>query len=120
MQNKHYFTGFFFFFLGLYLISPSEFERFSLSARWVVEPQCLVEAPSQTSPTSHPSQTHRDQPDGASTEHRYNSSMWAQLMCSQGGFILKYHFHSVISKDAITLSRRFLFTVSMSLLFQEL
>ncbi|KAI5103352.1 lethal(2) giant larvae protein-like 2, partial [Silurus meridionalis] len=55
---------------GLYLISPSEFERFSLSARWVVEPQCLVEAPSQTRPTSQPSQSHRDQPDGANTEHR--------------------------------------------------
>ncbi|KAK1162162.1 LLGL scribble cell polarity complex component 2-like isoform X1 [Acipenser oxyrinchus oxyrinchus] len=30
---------------GFYLISPSEFERFSLSARWLVEPRCLVEAP---------------------------------------------------------------------------
>uniref|UniRef100_A0A8B9H442 LLGL scribble cell polarity complex component 2 n=1 Tax=Astyanax mexicanus TaxID=7994 RepID=A0A8B9H442_ASTMX len=37
---------------GLYLISPSEFERFSLSARWVVEPRSLVEPPSQTRPTS--------------------------------------------------------------------
>uniref|UniRef100_A0AAR2KWH1 LLGL scribble cell polarity complex component 2 n=1 Tax=Pygocentrus nattereri TaxID=42514 RepID=A0AAR2KWH1_PYGNA len=55
---------------GLYLISPSEFERFSLSARWVVEPRCLVEAPSETRPTSHSSQVHRDQPDGASMENR--------------------------------------------------
>ncbi|XP_029954438.1 lethal(2) giant larvae protein homolog 2-like isoform X2 [Salarias fasciatus] len=30
---------------GFYLISPSEFERFSLSARLVVEPRCLVELP---------------------------------------------------------------------------
>uniref|UniRef100_A0A3P8WL87 LLGL scribble cell polarity complex component 2 n=1 Tax=Cynoglossus semilaevis TaxID=244447 RepID=A0A3P8WL87_CYNSE len=30
---------------GFYLISPSEFERFSLSTRFVVEPRCLVEVP---------------------------------------------------------------------------
>uniref|UniRef100_A0A8D2LIM7 LLGL scribble cell polarity complex component 2 n=1 Tax=Varanus komodoensis TaxID=61221 RepID=A0A8D2LIM7_VARKO len=30
---------------GFYLISPSEFERFSLSAKWLVEPQCLVRVP---------------------------------------------------------------------------
>ncbi|XP_060108884.1 LLGL scribble cell polarity complex component 2 isoform X1 [Heteronotia binoei] len=30
---------------GFYLISPSEFERFSLSTKWLVEPRCLVEAP---------------------------------------------------------------------------
>uniref|UniRef100_A0A671VD96 LLGL scribble cell polarity complex component 2 n=1 Tax=Sparus aurata TaxID=8175 RepID=A0A671VD96_SPAAU len=30
---------------GFYLISPSEFERFSLSARYLVEPRCLVEVP---------------------------------------------------------------------------
>lgn len=30
---------------GFYLISPSEFERFSLSAKWVVEPRCVVEVP---------------------------------------------------------------------------
>uniref|UniRef100_A0A4W4EIE0 LLGL scribble cell polarity complex component 2 n=1 Tax=Electrophorus electricus TaxID=8005 RepID=A0A4W4EIE0_ELEEL len=55
---------------GFYLISPSEFERFSLSARWVVEPRCLVEAPSQSRPTSPSSQPYRDQLDGASTQHR--------------------------------------------------
>uniref|UniRef100_A0A8B9H4Z6 LLGL scribble cell polarity complex component 2 n=1 Tax=Astyanax mexicanus TaxID=7994 RepID=A0A8B9H4Z6_ASTMX len=56
---------------GLYLISPSEFERFSLSARWVVEPRSLVEPPSQTRPTSTSSQAHKDQPDGVTNEHRY-------------------------------------------------
>ncbi|XP_051927011.1 LLGL scribble cell polarity complex component 2-like isoform X2 [Hippocampus zosterae] len=30
---------------GFYLISPSEFERFSLSSRFLVEPCCLVEVP---------------------------------------------------------------------------
>ncbi|KAM9715380.1 LLGL scribble cell polarity complex component 2 [Menidia menidia] len=30
---------------GFYLISPSEFERFSVSTRCVVEPRCLVEPP---------------------------------------------------------------------------
>ncbi|XP_015281120.1 PREDICTED: lethal(2) giant larvae protein homolog 2 isoform X1 [Gekko japonicus] len=33
---------------GFYLISPSEFERFSLSTKWLVEPRCLVEAPENT------------------------------------------------------------------------
>ncbi|KGL83103.1 Lethal(2) giant larvae protein 2, partial [Tinamus guttatus] len=28
---------------GFYLISPSEFERFSLSTKWLVEPQCIVD-----------------------------------------------------------------------------
>lgn len=30
---------------GFYLISPSEFERFSLSTKWLVEPRCLVDLP---------------------------------------------------------------------------
>ncbi|KAJ1130102.1 hypothetical protein NDU88_008458 [Pleurodeles waltl] len=34
---------------GFYLISPSEFERFSLSTKWLVEPRCLVEMPEATS-----------------------------------------------------------------------
>ncbi|XP_051530040.1 LLGL scribble cell polarity complex component 2 isoform X2 [Myxocyprinus asiaticus] len=55
---------------GFYLISPSEFERFSLSTRWVVEPRCLVEAPLQMRSKSPSSPIHRDQPDGVSTEHR--------------------------------------------------
>lgn len=75
-------------FLGLYLISPSEFERFSLSARWVVEPRCLVEVPSQTIPTSHTSQSHRDQPDGASTEHKYDYFLLAYLTGAQAAFLL--------------------------------
>ncbi|XP_012861729.1 LLGL scribble cell polarity complex component 2 isoform X1 [Echinops telfairi] len=29
---------------GFYLISPSEFERFSLSTKWLVEPRCLVQS----------------------------------------------------------------------------
>ncbi|TDG98448.1 hypothetical protein EPR50_G00218710 [Perca flavescens] len=51
---------------GFYLISPSEFERFSLSTRCVVEPHCLVEVP------LHPgsSNKHRPQPDGASSAQR--------------------------------------------------
>ncbi|XP_062330381.1 LLGL scribble cell polarity complex component 2 isoform X2 [Osmerus eperlanus] len=54
---------------GFYLISPSEFERFSLSARCVVEPRSLVELPSSSSSSSSPPQP-RVQPDGASAEHR--------------------------------------------------
>ncbi|XP_069728989.1 LLGL scribble cell polarity complex component 2 isoform X2 [Phaenicophaeus curvirostris] len=34
---------------GFYLISPSEFERFSLSTKWLVEPRCVVGAPEVTS-----------------------------------------------------------------------
>lgn len=52
---------------GFYLISPSEFERFSLSARCVVEPRSLVEVPSQTPSTTLP----QAQPDGPSVKHRY-------------------------------------------------
>uniref|UniRef100_A0A668AI13 LLGL scribble cell polarity complex component 2 n=1 Tax=Myripristis murdjan TaxID=586833 RepID=A0A668AI13_9TELE len=50
---------------GFYLISPSEFERFSLSTRCLVEPRCLVELPAHSaSPTQH-----RPQPDGATSAH---------------------------------------------------
>ncbi|KAM6345320.1 LLGL scribble cell polarity complex component 2-like isoform 2-T2 [Alca torda] len=34
---------------GFYLISPSEFERFSLSTKWLVEPRCVVDVPEITS-----------------------------------------------------------------------
>ncbi|NXH15920.1 L2GL2 protein, partial [Bucco capensis] len=34
---------------GFYLISPSEFERFSLSTKWLVEPRCIVDMPEVTS-----------------------------------------------------------------------
>ncbi|KAM7146377.1 LLGL scribble cell polarity complex component 2 isoform 1-T1 [Macrochelys suwanniensis] len=33
---------------GFYLISPSEFERFSLSTKWLVEPRCVVDTPAIT------------------------------------------------------------------------
>uniref|UniRef100_A0A8C9XHD7 LLGL scribble cell polarity complex component 2 n=1 Tax=Sander lucioperca TaxID=283035 RepID=A0A8C9XHD7_SANLU len=61
---------------GFYLISPSEFERFSLSTRCVVEPRCLVEVP------LHPgsSNKHRPQPDGASSAHRYVPSVSPRVM----------------------------------------
>ncbi|NP_997747.1 LLGL scribble cell polarity complex component 2 [Danio rerio] len=55
---------------GFYLISPSEFERFSLSTRWVVQPHCLVEPPLQMRSKSPSSPVHRDLPDGVPTEHR--------------------------------------------------
>ncbi|XP_047920160.2 LLGL scribble cell polarity complex component 2 isoform X4 [Anser cygnoides] len=34
---------------GFYLISPSEFERFSLSTKWLVEPWCVVDIPEVSS-----------------------------------------------------------------------
>ncbi|XP_058650022.1 LLGL scribble cell polarity complex component 2 isoform X2 [Onychostoma macrolepis] len=55
---------------GFYLMSPSEFERFSLSTRWVVEARCLVEAPLQMRSNKPSSPIHRDQLDGVPTEHR--------------------------------------------------
>uniref|UniRef100_A0A8C3AZ15 LLGL scribble cell polarity complex component 2 n=1 Tax=Cyclopterus lumpus TaxID=8103 RepID=A0A8C3AZ15_CYCLU len=54
---------------GFYLISPSEFERFSLSARYLVEPRCLVEVPFRTGSATQ----RRPQPDGVSSAHRYKS-----------------------------------------------
>ncbi|XP_028912908.1 LLGL scribble cell polarity complex component 2 isoform X2 [Ornithorhynchus anatinus] len=49
---------------GFYLISPSEFERFSLSTKWLVEPRCLVGLPSggSGSPTLHGAGTEKDSP----------------------------------------------------------
>ncbi|KAK2506736.1 hypothetical protein MC885_010136 [Smutsia gigantea] len=38
---------------GFYLISPSEFERFSLSTKWLVEPRCLVDS-AEAKNHSHP------------------------------------------------------------------
>lgn len=51
---------------GFYLISPSEFERFSLSTRFVVEPRCLVEPPLNSAASQR-----RRQPDGASSPGRH-------------------------------------------------
>ncbi|XP_037319711.2 LLGL scribble cell polarity complex component 2 isoform X1 [Pungitius pungitius] len=51
---------------GFYLISPSEFERFSLSARCLVEPRCLVEVPHHTDPSTQ----RRPLLDGASSAQR--------------------------------------------------
>ncbi|KAM9425929.1 LLGL scribble cell polarity complex component 2 isoform 2-T3 [Pholidichthys leucotaenia] len=52
---------------GFYLISPSEFERFSLSTRHLVEPRCLVEAPLH-------SDSNQDCPGGASSSLRQRLS----------------------------------------------
>ncbi|XP_061087860.1 LLGL scribble cell polarity complex component 2 isoform X2 [Conger conger] len=59
---------------GFYLISPSEFERFSLSARWLVEPKCLVEVPPPLSASAR-APLPRSQPDGAPTEHSDHRSV---------------------------------------------
>lgn len=80
---------------GFYLISPSEFERFSLSTKWLVEPRCLVDSakarnhnrPSNgnsTGPkrTSGQVRNSRSQSDGAETkpgpvmEHALLSDAW--------------------------------------------
>lgn len=37
---------------GFYLISPSEYERFSLSAKVLTEPLCSVQLDRQLGPTS--------------------------------------------------------------------
>uniref|UniRef100_A0A3B5MK30 Lethal giant larvae homologue 2 domain-containing protein n=1 Tax=Xiphophorus couchianus TaxID=32473 RepID=A0A3B5MK30_9TELE len=52
---------------GFYLMSPSEFERFSLSTRYLVEPRCLVEAP--LPPVF--SNQHQPKLEGASSALRY-------------------------------------------------
>ncbi|XP_035260615.1 LLGL scribble cell polarity complex component 2 isoform X1 [Anguilla anguilla] len=58
---------------GFYLISPSEFERFSLSARWLVEPRCLVEVPPRPSASAR-SPLPRSEPDGVPTERSGHKS----------------------------------------------
>nr|XP_061823019.1 LLGL scribble cell polarity complex component 2-like isoform X1 [Nerophis lumbriciformis] len=59
---------------GFYLISPSEFERFSLSTRFLVEPRCLVEVPygsSQPESTSSlPRETSQPNEDAESAARR--------------------------------------------------
>lgn len=59
---------------GFYLISPSEFERFSLSTRFVVEPRCLVEPPLHSAASQR-----RRQADGASSPRRHVSTAAASL-----------------------------------------
>ncbi|KAG5854251.1 hypothetical protein ANANG_G00035820 [Anguilla anguilla] len=58
---------------GFYLISPSEFERFSLSARWLVEPRCLVEVPPRPSASAR-GPPPRSEPDGVPTERSGHKS----------------------------------------------
>uniref|UniRef100_A0A673Z0X1 LLGL scribble cell polarity complex component 2 n=1 Tax=Salmo trutta TaxID=8032 RepID=A0A673Z0X1_SALTR len=69
---------------GFYLISPSEFERFSLSARCVVEPRSLVEVPSQTPSTTLP----RAQPDGLS----WYSLSTLEALLSDRDFLIQLTF----------------------------
>ncbi|XP_048869300.1 LLGL scribble cell polarity complex component 2 isoform X2 [Brienomyrus brachyistius] len=64
---------------GFYLISPSEFERFSLSARWIVEPKCLVEVPPPPSTSSASPTAYRTQPDGMAVKHRKDNEESAVL-----------------------------------------
>ncbi|TNN03541.1 hypothetical protein fugu_000570 [Takifugu bimaculatus] len=54
---------------GFYLISPSEFERFSLSTRHVVEPRSLVEVPLYSASSNQCS----SQPDGVTRHLRQDS-----------------------------------------------
>uniref|UniRef100_A0A8D2IP41 LLGL scribble cell polarity complex component 2 n=1 Tax=Urocitellus parryii TaxID=9999 RepID=A0A8D2IP41_UROPR len=58
---------------GFYLISPSEFERFSLSTKWLVEPRCLVES-SRTKHHSRPSNGNGPGPDKSLGQTRNSGS----------------------------------------------
>ncbi|MGH0142527.1 UNVERIFIED_CONTAM: hypothetical protein FKN15_055416 [Acipenser sinensis] len=74
---------------GFYLISPSEFERFTLSARWLVEPRCLVEAP----PAATRQTLSRAAPDRATVKSRYQ---------------LRFYLISPSEFERFTLSARWL------------
>uniref|UniRef100_A0A3Q1G1I4 LLGL scribble cell polarity complex component 2 n=1 Tax=Acanthochromis polyacanthus TaxID=80966 RepID=A0A3Q1G1I4_9TELE len=76
---------------GFYLISPSEFERFSLSTCHLVEPRCLVEAPLH----SGSSNQHRSQPDGASSAHRY-----MQVDCSSSDLPRRVMEHALLNDES--------------------
>lgn len=78
--------------LGFYLISPSEFERFSLSTRCLVEPRCLVEVPLH----SGSSNQHRSQPDGASSAHRY--LQWRSVLLERHYFFQRSFVSSVLAE----------------------
>nr|XP_058140709.1 LLGL scribble cell polarity complex component 2 isoform X1 [Dasypus novemcinctus] len=56
---------------GFYLISPSEFERFSLSTKWLVEPRCLV---ALAEPKNHRHPHNGGRPEKASHRARNSGS----------------------------------------------
>ncbi|CAO2646088.1 LLGL scribble cell polarity complex component 2 [Lemmus lemmus] len=58
---------------GFYLISPSEFERFSLSTKWLVEPRCLVDS-TKAKNHSHPSNGNSTGPKRTSGQVRNSGS----------------------------------------------
>ncbi|XP_036052813.1 LLGL scribble cell polarity complex component 2 [Onychomys torridus] len=58
---------------GFYLISPSEFERFSLSTKWLVEPRCSVD-PTKTKDDSRPSNGNSAGPQRTSGQLRNSRS----------------------------------------------
>ncbi|XP_037056589.1 LLGL scribble cell polarity complex component 2 isoform X5 [Peromyscus leucopus] len=58
---------------GFYLISPSEFERFSLSTKWLVEPRCLVDS-TKTKNHSRPSNGNSTGPQRTSGQVRNSRS----------------------------------------------
>uniref|UniRef100_A0A8C2N7W0 LLGL scribble cell polarity complex component 2 n=1 Tax=Cricetulus griseus TaxID=10029 RepID=A0A8C2N7W0_CRIGR len=58
---------------GFYLISPSEFERFSLSTKWLVEPRCLVDS-TKTKNHSRPSNGNSTGPKRTSGQVRNSGS----------------------------------------------
>lgn len=57
---------------GFYLISPSEFERFSLSTKWLVEPRCLVDS-TKAKKHNRPSNGNGTGPKMTSSGHVRNS-----------------------------------------------
>uniref|UniRef100_A0A5G2R9D0 LLGL scribble cell polarity complex component 2 n=1 Tax=Sus scrofa TaxID=9823 RepID=A0A5G2R9D0_PIG len=56
---------------GFYLISPSEFERFSLSTKWLVEPRCLVDS---AEPKNHGRPRNGSGPETALSQARNSGS----------------------------------------------
>lgn len=55
---------------GFYLISPSEFERFSLSTKWLVEPRCVV--------GSVEAKSHSPPGNGAGLERALGQARWVK------------------------------------------
>uniref|UniRef100_A0A8C6RVS6 LLGL2 scribble cell polarity complex component n=1 Tax=Nannospalax galili TaxID=1026970 RepID=A0A8C6RVS6_NANGA len=81
---------------GFYLISPSEFERFSLSTKWLVEPQCLVDS-TKTRNHSHPSNGNSTGPKRTSDRTR-NSGSQSDGEDKQPGPVME---HALLSDERV-------------------
>ncbi|XP_039595549.1 LLGL scribble cell polarity complex component 2 isoform X1 [Polypterus senegalus] len=84
---------------GFYLISPSEFERFSLSARWLVEPRCLVEIPRSAAERSLRRRTAAEESPDDTRESRLHSNRTTEDAETSPGVME----HALLNDEAVLM-----------------